>query len=560
MRTVRRMAALAALLALAGACDEDNGGTGPVQPAAVVAATPTTQEGTVGANVATAPAVRVTDARGRGVAGVPVTFAVTSGGGAVGTASAATDASGVASAGSWQLGTRGGEQVVTATVAGLEAVSFTATARAGAAAALARSGGDAQTGTVGTALADSLAVRATDRHGNPVAGVTVSFTVASGEASLSAASAVTSADGYARTRLTLGRQAGTVAVAAAAAGAPPVTFTARAVAGPAVLLAAHAGNEQSVMAGEAVPVAPAARATDAFGNPVAGVPVSFSVLAGNGSVSGSTAATDSSGVAAVGGWTLGAAGENTLRASAGTLAPVTFVATALDPCATSAAYTFGGTATGELTARDCRLGNGRAIDFYSFSLAEARSFVVELNGSPNPFAYLFDAAGRVVAVDDDGGPGQNARIHVLAGAGSYFVGASTSAGATEGPVLAAAYSLSTRAEPLDVAGCVQPFLLPGASVAQQLTAGDDCYPFRIADRYHVYLRAGDTVTIREASTAFDAYLRLYDPSGFTVASNDDADGSLNSRITFTASSAGRYTIEATSLSSFGTGAYTLSIQ
>lgn len=559
MRTVRRMAALAALLALAGACDEDNGGTGPVQPAAVAPATPTTQEGTVGANVATAPAVRVTDERGRGVAGVPVTFAVASGGGAVGTASASTDANGVASAGSWQLGPRGGTQVVTATVAGLEAVSFTATARAGSAAALVRAGGDGQTGAAGAVLADSLVVRADDRHGNPVPGVTVTFAVASGEGTVSVASAVTSADGHARTRLTLGRRAGTATVTATAAGAPPVTFTARAVAGPAVLLAAHAGNEQSVMAGEAVPVAPAARVTDAYGNPVAGIPVSFSVLSGNGTVSGSTAATDSNGVAAAGRWTLGAAGPNTLRAAAGTLAPVTFVATALDPCATSAAYTFGATASGELTARDCRLGNGRAIDFYSFSLAEAQTFVVELNGSPDPFAYLFDAAGRVVAADDDGGEGQNARIHVIAGPGQYFAGASTSAGATDGPVLAATYSLATRAEAVSVTGCTVPWIVRGASTTQQLTAQDDCYLFQFADRFALQLKAGETVTIRHSSTAFDTYLNVLFPNGSTI-SNDDSDGTRNSRVTFTAPLAGRYLIEASSWSFRVTGAYTLTVQ
>ena len=47
--------------------------------------------------------------------------------------------------------------------------------------------GATQTGTAGAAATDSLVVRVTDDRGNPVAGVVVSFAVASGGGSLSAA-------------------------------------------------------------------------------------------------------------------------------------------------------------------------------------------------------------------------------------------------------------------------------------------------------------------------------------------------------------------------------------
>lgn len=68
------------------------------------------------------------------------------------------------------------------------------------------------------------------------------------------------------------------------------------------------------------------RVTDAAGAPLSGVSVAFAVVSGGGST-GAAAATDAAGETAVA-WTLGArAGENRLRASVGSLAPVEFVAT-----------------------------------------------------------------------------------------------------------------------------------------------------------------------------------------------------------------------------------------
>jgi len=91
------------------------------------------QSASVGAAVAIAPSVRVTDAKSKPVAGVSVTFAVATGGGSVTDASAMTDASGVATVGSWKLGIAAGTNTMTATSTGLTGspVTFTATGSAG---------------------------------------------------------------------------------------------------------------------------------------------------------------------------------------------------------------------------------------------------------------------------------------------------------------------------------------------------------------------------------------------------------------------------------------------
>jgi hypothetical protein len=66
------------------------------------------QTAPVGSAVAVAPSVQVADTFGNLVAGLQVDFQVLSGGGAVTGASAITNASGIATVGSWTLGATGG--------------------------------------------------------------------------------------------------------------------------------------------------------------------------------------------------------------------------------------------------------------------------------------------------------------------------------------------------------------------------------------------------------------------------------------------------------------------
>jgi large repetitive protein len=95
-------------------------------------------------------------------------------------------------------------------------------------------------------------------------------------------------------------------------------------------IAVKAGDAQTASAGAAVAIAPSVVVTDAKGKPVPGVTVTFAVATGGGSVTGSPAKTDASGIAAVGSWKLGAVvGANTLTATSAGLtgSPVTFTAT-----------------------------------------------------------------------------------------------------------------------------------------------------------------------------------------------------------------------------------------
>lgn len=99
--------------------------------------------------------------------------------------------------------------------------------------------------------------------------------------------------------------------------------------GPATTIQVNGGNGQTATVGTAVAVNPSVVVTDAGGNPVSGVAITFAVASGGGSITGSSQTTGANGLATVGSWTLGVlAGTNTLTATSGTLtgSPVTFSA------------------------------------------------------------------------------------------------------------------------------------------------------------------------------------------------------------------------------------------
>jgi hypothetical protein len=77
-----------------------------------------------GTPVTNPPSVLLSDLKGAPVAGAVVTFTVTSGGGTVTGATATSNASGVATVGSWTLGTAAGANTLSAQTGSLPAVTF----------------------------------------------------------------------------------------------------------------------------------------------------------------------------------------------------------------------------------------------------------------------------------------------------------------------------------------------------------------------------------------------------------------------------------------------------
>ncbi|MEO5568638.1 MAG: FG-GAP-like repeat-containing protein, partial [Gemmatimonadaceae bacterium] len=165
---------LAAALVL-GSCGGDSPTTPAPGPNQIAAASASSSVGTVGAIVADPPRVKVTSSTGAAVAGVAVTFAVTEGGGTLANASATTDANGIATAGTWTLGTTPGSNKVTAAATGISGtLTFTATAAAGPPAAIAFSRDSLLLDQWGDTLRVSVVVK--DSYGNTLASPSVTWT------------------------------------------------------------------------------------------------------------------------------------------------------------------------------------------------------------------------------------------------------------------------------------------------------------------------------------------------------------------------------------------------
>jgi adhesin/invasin len=460
--------------------------TGAVGPAANLAlVSGNAQSGTVNTLLPQALTVRVTDAAGNAVQGTTVLWTVAAGGGTLSAASAVSDAQGLASV-RYTLGNTVATNTVQASSGNLNGspVSFTSSATAAVATTLTLVSGDAQTGTAGAPLANMIALRVTDANNNPVAGFTVGFAVASGGGQVSAASVMTNNMGLALVSWTLGTVAGpnSLTVTGTGLAGSPMTLTATGVAGPAATLAIASGNNQSGLVGTALAQPFVITSTDANGNVVANVPVTFAVATGGGSLSVTSTNTDANGQASTV-LTLGAvAGANTVTASSTGLTGATFTAMGTALPATTLTMVSGNNQTGTVAT------------------ALAQPFVVRVTNANNQpvqgFSVGFAVAtgggtlsAATVTTDAQGNAATTLTLGAAPGANTVTVTATGLAGSpmtfsAMGNVGAAAtLAISAGNNQSGIAGSAltNPFVVlvtdannnpvPGASVAFAVTAG-----------------------------------------------------------------------------------------
>ena len=509
------------------------------------------------------PAVTLTDVVGHPVSGATVLFAVASGGGSLTGATQTTNASGIATVGSWSLGSSPGSNTLTASSGSLAPVTFTATALLGPPASLVKTAGDGQSGTVSTAVVVPPAVRVTDIGGNPLSGETVVFAVASGGGSVTGGTQTTDASGIATVgSWILGPDLGSNKLTASSGSLPPVTFNATGHAPPTLNptnMVAFAGDNQSATASAPVSVPPAVLVTDASGTPVGGVPVSFDLASGGGTVSGASVITDASGIAAIGAWILGPdPGTNTLTAKSPSLPTVTFTATGTalvgNPCTTSIPHLIQTVTNAVLTTSDCQLGTGRYVDFFSTSTPSADAYLfTQTSNTIDSYLFLLASDGTLIADVDDATLGSpNSAMKVILPSGSYLLAASA-----YNPGEVGYYALESSITSTDVTNCEDVYVARGISTTQNIQ-NTDCDIDTYTDGYLIYLTAGQQVTISMSSSEVDSYLELYKP-GVLVASNDNASGA-NAQIVYTPTTTGYYIIYARTAAAGQTGSYTLAIQ
>lgn len=328
------------------------GGSSGTETVAATAGTP--QSAAVNAVFGTALQATVTSG-GNPVNGVTVTFTAPGSGsggtfGGSSTATATTNASGVATAPALTANSQAGSYSVTASVAGVPAsVSFGLTNTAAVPASIVASAGAPQSAAVSKTFGTALQATVKDGGGNPVNGVTVTFTAPSSGSGgtfggSSTATATTNANGVATApALTANSQAGSYSVTAGVAGvSASASFGLTNTPAVAVSIVPSAGTPQSATVSTAFGTTLQVTVTSG-GTPVSGTSVTFTApgSGASGTFGGSaaaTATTNASGVAA--------APALTANSQTGSYSVTASVAGAATPASFSLTNTAAPTSTG----------------------------------------------------------------------------------------------------------------------------------------------------------------------------------------------------------------------
>ena len=296
------------------------------------------QTGGTGTTLPTALTVEATSG-GNPVAGVSVNFSDGGAGGTFGTPTAITDSNGMAST-TYTLPATAQTITISATSSGYTSASFTETATPPVL-TLSPSAGNNQSGGTGSTLPTALTVTATS-NGNPVQGVSVTFSDGGAGGIFGTPTAITGSNGTASTTYTLPATAQTVTITASSSGYTSATFTETA---NVLALSANAGNNQTGTAGTTLPAALTVLATS-NGNPVQGVSVTFSDGGAGGGFGTPTAITGSNGLASST-YTLPATAQIvTISASSSGYTPASFTETATAPVVLTLSPTAGNNQSG----------------------------------------------------------------------------------------------------------------------------------------------------------------------------------------------------------------------
>lgn len=178
-----------------------------------------------GTTVLSPPTVLVRTISGVPVAGATVTFTIASGGGTITGGMQVTDSAGVATVGSWTVGTGANRLAATTPETSGVPIEFTANGLAASALTITLQAGNYDSSQAGYPVRVPPSVRVTDENGSSIPNVPVVFTVALGGGAITGGTARTRSDGVvALSSWTLGP--GINNVTAAITDGPTVTFTA----------------------------------------------------------------------------------------------------------------------------------------------------------------------------------------------------------------------------------------------------------------------------------------------------------------------------------------------
>ena len=197
--------------------------------------------------------------------------------------------------------------------------------------------------------------------------------------------------------------------------------------------------------------------------------------------------------------------------------------------------------------------------YYTFTLSERQSVVIDLGSSTDTYLYLLhgsDETGDVIAEDDNSGNGDNSKIEIGLPRGTYTIEATTSL-----PLATGEFFVSVEASDSFPGDCSNSI---GTNTSESGTWVAECESEHRNNRYAKYytftLASSQVVTI-DLKSSTNTYLFLLDGSdetGAVIAEDDDSGTGDNSQIVKILS-AGTYTVEATTFASARTGTFVISV-
>lgn len=198
----------------------------------------------------------------------------------------------------------------------------------------------------------------------------------------------------------------------------------------------------------------------------------------------------------------------------------------------------GDAVTGRLT--------GGSGDRYQITGEAGQQIIIDLRSYDfDAYLTLVDAAGNEISDDDGGDEGFNSRLQYSFGdAGTVTVTAGSLGSGSEGR-----YEFSV--EGLDTEQIAQH--------SGELDAGDErAYDGKLFDVYEVEGNAGDTLSVKLESNAFDTVVYVSNPDGTSLGYNDDGNDGTNSELVVRLYQTGTHKVFVAPLSD-DSGPYTLTI-
>ncbi len=215
-----------------------------------------------------------------------------------------------------------------------------------------------------------------------------------------------------------------------------------------------------------------------------------------------------------------------------------------------------------LTASDNTLPDGSYYKTYQFQAQAGQSVVIEMRGNGiDPYLVLFDAAGRKVAEDDDGGGGKNARIAVnLPSTGKYTLYANSyEVGQIGSFAIAGRLNNNfTTQSPIEPTGDRRIILQKDGVLGSQsrVFARDGS----LFEAFSFSGRAGQVVQIELVSSDFHPYLVLFAPDSKLLKENNGLPSRKNASMTLELPVTGTYRTIVNAFDPNGKGAYKLIVK